>query len=176
MLIWPQMPVGIDWFAVGHSTAAILQAAGLPATGADSGQDSEGPVGLAALAGIMCAPNPPAGLICSAWVGREYSAHRRSATRVGGRLSGIVTTLPRGRNLPRGAAETPLAPACGILGAQRASAGILAQAAAETMVASQAGCAAARFARPSVCNRQQHWLSDIIVCNGADDSAVGLEP
>ncbi len=39
---WPQMPVGLSWFAVGPSTAAPLQAAGLEVLSPVSRYDSEG--------------------------------------------------------------------------------------------------------------------------------------
>ncbi|MEH6563762.1 MAG: uroporphyrinogen-III synthase [Halopseudomonas sp.] len=38
---WPQMPVGIDWLAVGAGSAEPLQQAGLPVLVPEDGQDSE---------------------------------------------------------------------------------------------------------------------------------------
>ena len=46
---WPQMPVGLSWFAVGPTTAAPLQAAGLNVLSPPSRFDSEGLLALPAL-------------------------------------------------------------------------------------------------------------------------------
>lgn len=46
---WPQPPLGIDWYAVGPSTADVLSAAGLPVTLPASRFDSEGVLELPGL-------------------------------------------------------------------------------------------------------------------------------
>lgn len=46
---WPQLPVGIRWYAVGRGTAAVLEEAGIAPRIPDSGADSEALLALPAL-------------------------------------------------------------------------------------------------------------------------------
>ena len=54
---WPQPPLGIQWFAVGAGTAAILQAYGLPAQFPQDGQDSEALLRLPAWDSLLALPD-----------------------------------------------------------------------------------------------------------------------
>lgn len=80
---WPQMPVGIDWFAVGKTTAASLAAAGLPAQAPENGQDSEALLRLPRLQALL-AEDPLRVLIWRGQGGREHLAEQIRAA--GGRV------------------------------------------------------------------------------------------
>lgn len=166
---WPQMPVGIDWFAVGHSTAAILQAAGLPAQAPHQGQDSEALMGLPRWQALL-GTNHLRVLIWRGVGGREYLA--QAIRDKGGRVDYLeLYRRCAADDLPRGLQKAAGAGVTGILVLSVQALEYWHQAAAEhwphqaewrCWVPSQrvADRAAALGCR------------DIIVCNGADDSAV----
>lgn len=54
---WPQPPVGIEWFAVGPGTAAVLQDYGLPVQFPPDGQDSEALLRLPAWKRLLSLPD-----------------------------------------------------------------------------------------------------------------------
>lgn len=68
---WPQPPLGIEWFAVGAGTAAVLQAYGLPVEFPRDGQDSEALLRLPAWNRLLGLPDLRV-LIWRGDGGREY--------------------------------------------------------------------------------------------------------
>lgn len=54
---WPQPPLGIEWFAVGAGTAAVLQEYGLPVAFPQDGQDSEALLRLPAWERLLGQPD-----------------------------------------------------------------------------------------------------------------------
>ncbi|WP_426151117.1 uroporphyrinogen-III synthase [Pseudomonas sp. DC3000-4b1] len=67
--------VGLQWFAVGPATAAILREAGLDAHYSAQGDDSEALLRLPALAAVLARPCPRI-LIIRGEGGRDWLAHR----------------------------------------------------------------------------------------------------
>lgn len=80
---WPQVPVGIDWFAVGGSTAGVLRDYGLPAQAPEDGQDSEALLRLPRWKALLALPQLRV-LIWRGVGGREHLANRIVAA--GGRV------------------------------------------------------------------------------------------
>lgn len=80
---WPQVPVGIDWFAVGNTTAGILRDYGLPAQAPEDGQDSEALLRLPRWAELLRQPHLRV-LIWRGVGGREHLAN--AITAVGGQV------------------------------------------------------------------------------------------
>src|SRR5690606_15236534 len=80
---WPQPPVGVEWFAVGGGTAAVLEGYGLPVQFPQDGQDSEALLRLPAWQRLLALPDLRV-LIWRGVGGREhFSATIRAA---GGRV------------------------------------------------------------------------------------------
>lgn len=72
---WPQVPVGIDWFAVGETTADVLREYGLPAQVPADGQDSEALLRLPRWQALFAEPRLKV-LIWRGVGGREHLASR----------------------------------------------------------------------------------------------------
>ncbi|WP_339651097.1 uroporphyrinogen-III synthase [Halopseudomonas pelagia] len=166
---WPQMPVGLEWFAVGQSTAAVLQAAGLPAQAPAQGQDSEALMALARWQALLRTRHLRV-LIWRGVGGREYLAEQ--IRNLGGRVDYLeLYRRCAADNLPSALAEAADAGVTGILVLSVQALEYWHQAAAEQWL-QQAGW---RCWVPSqrVADRAAALgCRDIIVCSGADDSAV----
>jgi len=72
---WPQVPVGIDWFAVGETSAGVLREYGLPALAPECGQDSEALLRLPRWQVLLAEPQLKV-LIWRGAGGREHLASR----------------------------------------------------------------------------------------------------
>lgn len=72
---WPQVPLGIDWFAVGETTAGILRHYDLPAQAPLDGQDSEALLALPRWEALLGEPNLRV-MIWRGVGGREHLAAR----------------------------------------------------------------------------------------------------
>lgn len=166
---WPQWPVGLEWFAVGQSTAAVLQAAGLPAHAPDHGQDSEALIALPRWQALLRTSHLRV-LIWRGVGGREHLAE--NIREHGGRVDylELYRRLPSA-NLPCALDAATEAGVTGILILSVQALEYWHQAAAEQWP-QQAGW---RCWVPSqrVAERAAALgCTDIIVCSGADDSAV----
>lgn len=166
---WPQAPVGIDWFAVGEATASVLEAYGLQVHIPESGQDSEALLELPIWDELLTRPDLKV-LVWRGVGGREHLAnHVRAA-------GGQVDYLELYRRLP------PAGLAAALDSASQAGArGIV--------LASGQGLEHWFAAAGENWSEQRAWrcwvpsrrvaerakalgCSDIIICEGADDSAV----
>lgn len=166
---WPQPPVGVEWLAVGATTAGLLSESGLSVQWPRDGQDSEALMRLPVWHDLLA----DSGLKVLIWRGnggREHIAERiRSA---GGRVDYLE--LYR-RTRPAGLADA-------LREAEEASVrGIL--------ISSAQALENWRDAAAQQWNSQRHWrcwvpgervamraaglgCTDIVVCDGADDAAV----
>ncbi|PAU88103.1 uroporphyrinogen-III synthase [Pseudomonas sp. WN033] len=166
---WPQVPVGVDWFAVGAATAAELEAYGLRVHIPQDGQDSEALMRLAPWREVLAEPEPRL-LIWRGVGGRELLAGEVRAA------GGTVDYLELYRRLP--APELPRQLAAATAAGVR---GILILSVQALEFWHQAAGAA--------WTQQRHWrcwvpgarvaeraralgCDDVIVCHGADDAAV----
>ncbi|UAW98590.1 uroporphyrinogen-III synthase [Halopseudomonas nanhaiensis] len=166
---WPQAPVGIEWLAVGATTAGVLSDYGLPVRRPHDGQDSEALMRLPVWQELLDTPRLRV-LIWRGEGGREHIAEQvRSA---GGEVDYLE--LYR-RTQPAGLAQALHAAAgSGVTGILISSAQALEH---------WHDAAAPRW------DSQRHWrcwvpservakraaelgCTDIVVCDGADDAAV----
>lgn len=166
---WPQMPVGIDWFAVGESTARCLREADLVVQVPGQGQDSESLTALPAWQALLNQPSLRV-LIWRGLGGREYLADQVRAA------GGQVDYLELYRRQPATGLRESLNEAL-----QQKPGGIL-------LLSGQAleyWRQAAAEQWPEQCNwrcwvpsqrvaaqAEELGCTNIIVCNGADDDAV----
>lgn len=166
---WPQMPVGIDWFAVGKSTAEVLQAAGLPVQVPGLGQDSEAVLALPRWQALLQAGD----LKVLIWRGAGGREHLAEQLRMQGARVDYLELYHR-----CAAAELPASLT------QAAAVGV-----AGIVVLSVQALEYWHHAAAAKWPEQANWrcwvpsqrvaehaaglgCKDIIVCNGADDSAV----
>jgi uroporphyrinogen-III synthase len=101
---WPQAPVGIHWFAVGGTTARILQDYGLPVQLPEDGQDSEAMLRLPVWRDLLAMPALKV-LIWRGAGGREHLANQVRA------VGGQVDYLELYRRLPPAGLDQALADA-----------------------------------------------------------------
>lgn len=166
---WPQMPVGIQWLAVGSSTAAILEAEGLAVHTPQSGQHSEALLELPIWNELLRTPALRV-LIWRGNGGRELLADQ--VRQAGGQVDYLE--LYR-RTAPQGLAEA-------LQDAARQGVG-------GVIITSGQALEHWHQAADSSWTQQSRWrcwvpsqrladqarslgCDDIIVCNGADDEAV----
>ena len=166
---WPQPPVGMHWFAVGEATASVLQAYGLSVHIPESGQDSEGLLRLAIWYELLSRPDLKV-LIWRGVGGREHLANQVRAA--GGQVDYLE--LYR-RDAPEGLARQ-------LESVTQAGVGGI-------VLSSGQGLEHWHIAAGEHWAELSHWrcwvpsqrvadrarelgCSDIIVCEGADDSAV----
>lgn len=102
---WPQVPVGIDWFAVGETTAGILRDADLPAQAPQDGQNSEALLAVPRWQALLATPHLRV-LIWRGVGGREHLATRIEAA------GGKVDYLELYRRLPADDLPQSIAAAC----------------------------------------------------------------
>lgn len=166
---WPQPPAGIDWFAVGPGTAAVLEEYGLPVQFPQDGQDSEALLRLPAWDRLLGLPDLRV-LILRGVGGREYfSAAIREA---GGRVDLL--------ELYQRAAPPALA---------QDLAAVAAQGCGGIVILSGQALEHWQRAAGSAWDEQRHWrcwvpgerlanmaqqkgCADIVSCRGADDDSV----
>lgn len=166
---WPQMPVGIDWFAVGESTARCLREVGLVVHVPDQGQDSESLTALPAWQTLLHQPDLRV-LIWRGVGGREYLADQVRAA--GGR----VDYLELYRRQPAEGLRESLNEALqhkpgGILLLSSQALEYWHQAAGEQWSA-QAEWRCWVPSQRVAAQAAELGCRDIIICNGADDDAV----
>lgn len=166
---WPQPPVAMHWFAVGEATASVLQAYGLSVQIPESGQDSEALLRLPIWDELLSRPDLRV-LVWRGVGGREHLANQVRAA--GGQVDYLE--LYR-RDMPVGLAPALEAAHQGGVGGIVLSSG---QGLEHWHIAAGKHWAEQSSWRcwvPSqrVADRAQELgCSDIIVCEGADDSAV----
>jgi len=166
---WPQPPVGIEWFAVGPGTAAVLQEYGLPVQFPLDGQDSEALLRLPAWERLLGLPDLRV-LIWRGVGGREhFSVTIRGA---GGRVDLLELYQ---RTMPA-TLEQDLAAAA-------------AEGCSGVVILSGQALQHWQRAAGSDWERQRHWrcwvpgervaglarqlgCSDVVSCDGADDDSV----
>lgn len=166
---WPQLPEGIEWFAVGETTASVLRAYGMPVHTPEAGQDSEALLRLPIWNELLARP----GLKVLVWRGVGGREHLADHVRAAG---GQVDYLELYRR------ESPDGLAAALASAEQAGArGIV--------LASGQGLEHWHTAAGEHWPEQSTWrcwvpsqrvadrartlgCNDIIVCDGADDSAV----
>lgn len=167
---WPQTPVGIDWFAVGETTAGILREYGLPAQPPEDGQDSEALLRLPRWQTLFAQGPPLKVMIWRGAGGREHLAARIRAS------GGQVDYLELYRRLP-----APNLPGTLKSARQAGVRGIV--------VLSVQALEYWHAAADNEWSQQRRWrcwvpgkrvaeraadlgCEDIIMCSGADDDAV----
>ncbi|WP_394240680.1 uroporphyrinogen-III synthase [Halopseudomonas laoshanensis] len=166
---WPQMPVGIDWFAVGKSTAEVLQTAGLKVQVPGQGQDSEAVLALPRWQALL----QPGDLKVLIWRGTGGREHLAEQLRVQGAQVDYLELYRRcaAQDLPARLAEASAAGARGILVLSVQALEYWRHAAAENW-SEQAGWRCWVPSQRVAERAAELGCKDIIVCNGADDSAV----
>lgn len=166
---WPQMPVGLEWFAVGQSTAAVLQAAGLPAQAPARGQDSEALMASARWQALLRRSHLRV-LIWRGVGGREYLAEQ--IRDLGGRVDYLeLYRRCAAENLPSALAEAADSGVTGVLVLSVQALEFWHHAAAQhwpELAGWRCWVPSQRVAERAA----ELGCRDIIVCNGADDSAV----
>lgn len=166
---WPQPPLGVEWFAVGAGTAAVLEEYGLSVQFPHDGQDSEALLRLSAWDRLLAQPN----LRVLIWRGVGGREHLSTTIREAGGRVDLLELYQRG--MPA-ALEQDLT-AAAIAGCK----GVV-------ILSGQAlqhwQCAAG-----SAWERQRHWrcwvpgarvagmaqqlgCTDVVSCEGADDDSV----
>lgn len=166
---WPQVPVGIDWFAVGGSTAGVLRDYGLPAQAPEDGQDSEALLRLPRWQALFAQPQLRV-LIWRGVGGREHLANQIVAA--GGRVDylELYQRLPA-ENLSHAVTVARQAGVRGIVVLSIQALEYWRQAAASDWPQQRAwrcwvpGTRVAERAAELGCE-------DIVMCSGADDDAV----
>lgn len=166
---WPQVPVGIDWFAVGESTAGVLREFGLPAQAPECGQDSEALLQLPRWQILLAKPQLKV-LIWRGAGGREHLASRIRAA--GGQVDYLelyqrlpADNLPQSMNAARGAGVRGIV----VLSIQALE--YWQQAATEDWSWQRTWRCWVPSERVAT-RAAELGCEDIIVCNGADDEAV----
>ncbi len=166
---WPQAPLGIEWLAVGATTASVLSDYGLPVCRPEDGQDSEALLRLPIWRELLAAPHLKV-LIWRGVGGREHIAeHVRGA---GGQVDYLE--LYRRKQPARLAEQLEAAAEQGVQGILVSSGQALEhwyEAAAQQWTAQRHW----RCLVPSqrVASRAAELgCTDIVVCDGADDAAV----
>lgn len=166
---WPQVPVGIDWFAVGETTAGILRDYPLPARAPEEGQDSEALLALPRWQALLAEPH----LRVMIWRGVGGREHLASHIRAAG---GQVDYLELYRRLPADNLPQSIRAAC-----QAGVRGIV--------VLSIQALEYWHNAAGNEWSQQRLWrcwvpgtrvaeraaelgCKDIVMCSGADDDAV----
>jgi uroporphyrinogen-III synthase len=166
---WPQVPVGIDWFAVGESTAGVLREFGLPAQTPECGQDSEALLQLPRWQVLLAKPH----LRVLIWRGAGGREHLASQIRdAGGQVDylELYQRLPAD-NLPQSIKAARGAGVRGIVVLSIQALEYWQQAATDDWSWQRTWrcwVPSERVAKRAV----ELGCEDIIVCNGADDDAV----
>ena len=165
---WPQWPVGIDWFAVGASTARILEQVGLDVQWPQAGQDSEALLALPRWQALLQQPDLRV-LIWRGQGGRQWLATQVQAA--GGQVDYLelyrrVMPAQLRVQLPRMAAEVG-----GILLMSAQALEHWHEAAGEDWLRQSAWRCWVPSERVAE-SAKALGCKDIIVCRGADDDAV----
>lgn len=166
---WPQPPVGVEWFAVGGGTAAVLEDYGLPVQIPQDGQDSEALLRLPAWQRLLGLPD----LRVLIWRGEGGREHLAGTIRdAGGRVD--LLELYR-RTMPTALAE------------QLASAAV--DDCRGIVILSGQALQHWQCAAGTAWEQQRHWrcwvpgeriaalaqqlgCTDVVSCQGADDASV----
>jgi len=166
---WPQPPLGIEWFAVGAGTAAVLQDYGLPAQFPADGQDSEALLRLPVWDRLLAQPD----LRVLIWRGVGGRPHFSSTIREAGGRVDLLELYQRG--MPENL-EQELAAA-------------MQQGCKSIVVLSGQALQHWQQAAGSAWEQQRHWrcwvpgarvadmaqqagCTDVVSCDGADDDSV----
>ena len=166
---WPQPPLGIEWFAVGAGTAAILQAYGLPVQYPQDGQDSEALLRLPAWDRLL----KQADLRVLIWRGVGGRPYFTSTIRAAGGRVDLLELYERGMpgNL------------------QQDLAGAMREGCRGTVILSGQALQHWQRAAGTAWEQQRHWrcwvpgprvadmaqqlgCTDVVSCEGADDDSV----
>lgn len=166
---WPQMPVGIDWFAVGSSTASALRAAGLQVQVPDQGQDSEALLALPRWQSLLQTSAAKV-LIWRGAGGREYLAEQLRAQ--GAQVDYLeLYRRCQAEDLPAGLVAAVDAGVTGILVLSVQALEYWRDGAVEKWP--EQACWRCWVPSQRIARRAAELgCRDIVVCNGADDSAV----
>lgn len=166
---WPQMPVGIDWFAVGRSTAEVLQAEGLSVQIPDQGQDSEAVLALPRWQTLL----QPGGLKVLIWRGAGGREHLAEQLRRRGAQVDYLELYRRSpaEELPADLAQASARGVTGILVLSVQALEYWHQGAADNWP-QQASWRCWVPSQRVAEHAADLGCKDIIVCSGADDSAV----
>ncbi|CEA04163.1 uroporphyrinogen-III synthase [Pseudomonas saudimassiliensis] len=167
--LWPQAPVGIEWFAVGAGTAAVLEDYGLPVQIPVDGQDSEALLRLPAWQRLLAQPD----LRVLIWRGVGGRDHLASTVRAAGGQVDLLELYQR--NMPATLAQDLAAAA--------------EQGAGAIVILSGQALQHWQRAAGTTWEQQRHWrcwvpgmrvaelarelgCTDVIACQGADDDSV----
>lgn len=166
---WPQPPVGIEWFAVGPGTAAVLDNYGLPVQFPPDGQDSEALLRLPAWQRLLALPD----LRVLIWRGVGGREHFSSTIRQAGGRVDLLELYQRA--MPEGLTEKLAA------AADDGCRGVV--------ILSGQALQHWQRAAGSAWEQQRHWrcwvpgervadmaqqlgCTDVVSCHGADDDSV----